>query len=299
MLGHNPYLKYFSKEAFQRYITEVDAHLQFSVAELKKSVSSVWGIVFQVGDNPASNTYIRNKIKLCEKFGIDLHHIKLGFHSKNALNTMINVFHAERVPMMVQFPLPWKDITANSFNLGMFDIDGLHRDAIVEPCTAVGILCHLQYVYTCESVGIESNCLTYDTSSIEGKTALIIGRSELVGKPLARMLTQVGMNVIQIHSKTSKRDRELFYGMADVIVCAVGKPNFITLGDADDFMRPDVMIYDVGINRAEDGTLVGDCSPDLIAKGYAVSPVPGGVGLLTTRMFVQNLLTITKRVNGL
>ena len=287
MLGHNPYLKYFSKEAFQRYITDVDSNLQFSVAELKKSVSSVWGIVFQVGDNPASNTYIRNKIRLCEKFGIDLHHIKLGFHSKDSLNTMINVFHAERVPMMVQFPLPWEDVTANSFNLGMFDIDGLHRDAIVEPCTAVGILCHLQYVYICESVGIE------------GKTALIIGRSELVGKPLARMLTQVGMNVIQIHSKTSKRDRELFYGMADVIVCAVGKPNFITLGDADDFMRPDVMIYDVGINRAEDGTLVGDCSPDLIIKGYAVSPVPGGVGLLTTRMFVQNLLTITKRVNGL
>ena len=287
MLGHNPYLKYFSKEAFQRYITDVDSNLQFSVAELKKSVSSVWGIVFQVGDNTASNTYIRNKIKLCEKFGIELHHIKLSLHSKDSLNTMITVFHAERVPMMVQFPLPWEDVTANSFNLGMFDIDGLHRDAIVEPCTAVGILCHLQYVYTCEGVGIE------------GKTALVIGRSELVGKPLARMLTQVGMNVIQIHSKTSKRDRELFYGMADVIVCAVGKPNFITLGDADDFMRPDVMIYDVGINRAEDGTLVGDCSPDLITKGYAVSPVPGGVGLLTTRMFVQNLLTITKRVTGL
>lgn len=288
MLGHNPYLKYFLKEAFQRYITDVDSHLQFSVAELKKSVSSVWGIVFRVGDNPASTTYIRNKIKLCEKFGIDLHHIKLlGFHSKDALNTMIDMFHTKRVPMMVQFPLPWEDVTANSFNLGMFDIDGLHRDAIVEPCTAVGILCHLQYVYICEGV------------SIEGKTALVIGRSELVGKPIARMLTQVGMNVIQIHSKTSKRDRELFYGMADVIVCAVGKPNFITLGDADDFMRPDVMIYDVGINRAEDGTLVGDCSPDLIAKGYAVSPVPGGVGLLTTRMFVQNLLTITKRVNGL
>ena len=287
MLGHNPYLMYFSKEAFQRYITDVDSNLQFSVAELKKSVSSVWGIVFQVGDNPASNTYIRNKIKLCEKFGIELHHIKLSLHSKDSLNTMITVFHAERVPMMVQFPLPWEDVTANSFNLGMFDIDGLHRDAIVEPCTAVGILCHLQYVYTCEGVGIE------------GKTALVIGRSELVGKPLARMLTQVGMNVIQIHSKTSKRDRELFYGMADVIVCAVGKPNFITLGDADDFMRPDVMIYDVGINRAEDGTLVGDCSLDLSANGYAVSPVPGGVGLLTTRMFVQNLLTITKRVNGL
>lgn len=283
MLGRNPYLKYFSKEGFREYIDTVDSELSLEVVQLKERVSIVRGIVFQVGDDQASDTYIRSKMKLCEKFGIELSHIKTSCRTKDVLNTLVNSFGTTQ-PMMIQFPLPWKGVTANSFNLGKMDIDGLHSSSVVDPCTPAGILRHLKYVYDKEGV------------NIEGKNILIISRSQLVGMPMARMAVQAGMNVMQIHSKTSKRDREWFYGMADVIVCGVGKPNFITLGDADDFMRPDVMIYDVGINRAEDGTLAGDCSPDLIAKGYAVSPVPGGVGLLTTRMFVQNILTITRKM---
>lgn len=282
MLGHNPYLKYFSKEGFQSYISFLDDAIHARVSAFENSPK---GIIFQVGDNPASNIYVRNKIRLCQKFGIQISYVKSIFSSEDSLKRMIYCFRHENIPMMIQCPLPWEGVSVNSFNLGKLDIDGLHKESVVNPCTPSGILNHLSFVYGSENV------------NIEGKTILIINRSELVGKPLARMATEYGMNVIQIHSKTSKRDREIFYGMADVIVCAVGKRDFITLGDVDDFMRPDVMIYDVGINHTEEGKLIGDCDSRLFEHGYAVSPVPGGVGLLTTRMFVQNLLTISNLVN--
>lgn len=287
MLGQNPFLKYFSKEGFKKYIEEVDKELEQDVSLFQEFqlLKGTEGIVFQVGDDPASNVYVRNKISLCKKFHLNLQHVKFSENSKSYFYECIQHAIDLRIPSIVQFPVPWEDVIVGSLKLGDLDIDGLSEGSIVDPCTPSGILKHLQYVYARENV------------NIEGKTILIIGRSALVGKPLARLAVEAGMNVIQIHSKTNRLDRERFYSMADVIVCAVGKPDFITLADAQDFMRPDVMVYDVGINRTEDGKLVGDCDTRLFEHGYAVSPVPGGVGLLTTRMFVQNLLTISNIVN--
>lgn len=279
MLGVNPYAAHYTQEAFREYVKQFERGLMSRVIRLRGHVRDLKACVIQLGDDPASTLYVQNKIRVCECLAIHVAHVHLkGDVDRSTFESVLDTFITDGIPTIVQYPVPFADFDLNDTRLGILDIDGLHKDAIVDPCTPAGIMCHL-----CDTV-----------SDLEGKTMLVIGRSDLVGNPMVQLARDANMNVIQIHSKTSERIRQNFYTMADVIVCAVGKPNFITEADTD-WLRPDTIIYDVGINKLPDGTVVGDCSPNLPSLGYAVSPVPGGVGMLTTRMFASNILSIYER----
>lgn len=279
MLGVNPYAVQYTQEAFREYVKQFEQGLMNRVICLKDHVDELKACVIQLGDDPASTLYVQNKIRVCEQLAIHVSHVHLkGDVDRSTFENVLDTFITSNIPTIVQYPVPFANFNLNDTRLGALDIDGLHKDAIVDPCTPAGIMLHL--------------CSTM--SDLKGKTMLVIGRSDLVSNPMVRLARDADMNVIQIHSKTSERIRQNFYTMADVIVCVVGKPNFITEADTD-WLHPNTIIYDVGINKLPDGTVVGDCSSNLLSLGYAVSPVPGGVGMLTTRMFASNILSIYER----
>ena len=223
-------------------------------------------VIFQVGDVEASNRYVRNKVKDCEEVGIEVEVRKFPetitqpqFTFKIARATSENDVDG----IMVQLPLPqhleghYKKAIPN-----FMDVDGFNAGSLFEPATPKGIMDYLKYC------GFEF-C---------GKDVVIIGRSEIVGKPLARMMTDADATVTLCHSK-SKLGPHL--ENADLIVSAVGKEKFLDCG------RLVVPVVDVGINFDKDGKMCGDCYN---AQGKDVTPVPGGVGLLTRCALLDNVI---------
>lgn len=228
--------------------------------------------IIQVGDDEASNRYVRNKIKDCEEVGIQSHLIKYDdtyteeiLQQMNALNNdnKVNAY-------MVQFPLP-KHINKYAIIKNISprkDADGFTENGITNPATPQGIITYL-----------ERN--DYD---FENKNALIIGRSEIVGKPMARLLLDKNCNVTILHSHTSEHNKFKQIELADLIVCATG--DIGTLHHDYQYYSP--IIFDVGINFDDNGKLVGDCYPNLKRVAFQ-SPVPGGVGLLTRLQLLENI----------
>ena len=221
-------------------------------------------VIVQVGDNEASNRYVRNKVKDCEEVGIIAEVAKLS----ETIGTQELVMEIEKRQrncdgIIVQLPLPEHIdnkavIAAIDINK---DVDGFKEGSKFKPCTPKGIDLWLQHE------GIE----------VEGKHVVIIGRSEIVGKPMAKIMTDRNATVTLCHSKT--KDLEKFVKMADLIICAVGKANFL---DCSEITVP---VIDVGINFV-DGKLVGDC----YNGGENITPVPGGVGLLTRYALIANVM---------
>lgn len=245
--------------------------------------------IISVGNDPASKIYIKNKTKACEEVGIDLHlhkfdedidRIKLTRIIKN-LNKSINV-HG----IMVQEPLPKhlegisecidpsKDVDGfTSMNIGkIFLNDG----NFFEPCTPSGII----------------KLIKSTEISIEGKHAVIIGRSKIVGKPLAGLLLNENATVTICHSKTENL-KEICKS-SDILISAVGKPKFITREFIGNNTK---VVIDVGINRLENGKVVGDVDFDDVTEYFEkehnytnnyITPVPGGVGPMTVAMLMNN-----------
>ena len=172
-------------------------------------------------------------------------------------------------------PLP-KHINEETVKLAIApskDVDGFHPLSHLDPCTPRGIM----------------NYLNSENVQIQGKNAVVIGRSNIVGKPMAKLLLVANANVTVLHSKTTFEDMHKYIANADIIVIAIGKAGFL---DEKFSYKPTAILVDVGINRLEDG-LHGDAIPNLPVG--LQTPVPGGVGLLTRLALYQNLLTI---VNG-
>jgi methylenetetrahydrofolate dehydrogenase (NADP+)/methenyltetrahydrofolate cyclohydrolase len=227
--------------------------------------------VIQVGDVEASNRYIKNKKKDCEEVGIKFE----WYHFDEDIDTEGLVFEIENLlphvdGLMVQMPLP-EHIDVNVIKTAISpekDVDGFHPNSFFRPCTPLGILDYL-------TLGCH-----YE---LEGKNVMVIGRSDIVGKPLASMLTDLDATVTLCHSKT----RELydFIFTADLIICAVGKANFL---NCYSIYKP---VIDVGINFDENGKLVGDC---FNTENRDVTPVPGGVGLLTRVALLKNVMLAAK-----
>ncbi|MCF8181350.1 MAG: bifunctional methylenetetrahydrofolate dehydrogenase/methenyltetrahydrofolate cyclohydrolase FolD [Burkholderiaceae bacterium] len=245
--------------------------------------------VILVGENPASQVYVRNKVKACEDSGL---HSILEKHpaslTEAALLNRIKALNQDTSihGILVQLPLP-EHIDAQKVIEAISpakDVDGFHiasAGALMTgmpgfwPCTPYGCMKML------ESIGYE----------LKGKHAVVIGRSNIVGKPMALMLLQKNATVTICHSAT--QDLKAITLQADVIVAAVGKRNILTA----DMVKPGAVVLDVGMNRNEEGKLCGDV--DFVGveqvAGY-ITPVPGGVGPMTITMLLINTLEAAERI---
>jgi methylenetetrahydrofolate dehydrogenase (NADP+)/methenyltetrahydrofolate cyclohydrolase len=245
--------------------------------------------VILVGENPASQVYVRNKVKACHDSGL---HSLLEKHpdtlTQEALLDRIGALNQDTSihGILVQLPLP-KHIDAQKVIEAISpakDVDGFHiasAGALMTgmagfwPCTPYGCMKML------DSIGYE----------LKGKHAVVIGRSNIVGKPMALMLLQKNATVTICHSAT--QDLKAITLQADVIVAAVGKRNILTA----DMVKPGAVVLDVGMNRNEEGKLCGDVDFAGVEQvaGY-ITPVPGGVGPMTITMLLVNTLEAAERI---
>lgn len=230
--------------------------------------------IYQVGDNPASNAYIRGKLRDCEEVGIEAELIKLPEEiTEDGLNDKIQEdYNYENVDgIIVQLPLPKHIDPKNICIPDELDVDGFNSTSPFQPCTPLGVM------KIFDSIGY----------NLDGKNVLVCGQSDIVGRPLVDMLIKRHCNVISVNSSGSfMKCTALAMDMVDVIISAVGKRNFITPLGID---RVEVCI-DVGINYDENGKQHGDCSDAVYnMDGIKVTPRIGGVGLMTRAMLLYNV----------
>lgn len=230
--------------------------------------------IYQVGDNLASNAYIRGKLRDCEEVGIEAELIKLPEEiTEDGLNDKIQEdYNYENVDgIIVQLPLPKHIDPKNICIPDELDVDGFNSTSPFQPCTPLGVM------KIFDSIGY----------NLDGKNVLVCGQSDIVGCPLVDMLIKRHCNVISVNSTgTPMKDTALEMRMVDVVISAVGKRNFITTRGLD---RVEVCI-DVGINYDENGKQHGDCA-DAVYKmeDIKVTPRIGGVGLMTRAMLLYNV----------
>ena len=258
--------------------------------ELKDEVSKLNDkpnlVVIQVGNNEASNVYIKQKAKMAEYIGYGYEHIKLPEDiTEEALLKEIDKLNKDKNThgILVQMPIPKhiSEVKIENAVLPEKDVDGLSD-------LNAGMLFHgKDALYSCTPYGVMELLKRYNINP-EGKHAVVIGRSNLVGKPMSIMLTNAGATVTLCHSKT--KDLAKHTKKTDILIVGVGKPKFITA----DMVRHGTVIIDVGINRLADG-LCGDVDYDNVQKKAAyITPVPGGVGPMTVAMLGKNVLKAYK-----
>lgn len=230
--------------------------------------------IYQVGDNLASNAYIRGKLRDCEEVGIEAELIKLPEEiTEDGLNDKIQEdYNYENVDgIIVQLPLPKHIDPKNICIPDELDVDGFNSTSPFQPCTPLGVM------KIFDSIGY----------NLDGKNVLVCGQSDIVGRPLVDMLIKRHCNVISVNSTgTPMKDTALEMRMVDVVISAVGKRNFITTRGLD---RVEVCI-DVGINYDENGKQHGDCADAVYEmENIKVTPRIGGVGLMTRAMLLYNV----------
>lgn len=238
-------------------------------------------VVIQVGDNPASTTYVKNKVKACEEVGINSEVIKLGNTFEAMLYHVIEKLNSNKTVdgILVQMPLPShideKEVVARIDPNK--DVDGLHP-------VNVGKLYTGQYgLVPCTPLGI-MEILREAEVELSGKRAVVIGRSQLVGMPVAKLLMDKNCTVTVCHSKTENIEK--ICSEADILIAAVGVPKLVKR----DWVKEGAVVIDVGINRV-DGKLVGDVDfDDVMGKAGVITPVPKGVGAMTVAMLMFNTL---------
>ena len=262
---------------------KVKENVKVRADELKKFGVEPTLAVVLVGEDKASQTYVRAKEKACNEYGIKSVAHRLSENTtQNELLALINVLNLDDSihGILVQLPLP-KHIDTNVVLAAIDprkDVDGFHAvnvgklvsglDGFV-PCTPLGVMEILK------EYGIE----------VAGLNAVVIGRSNIVGKPMANLLLNASATVTVTHSKT-KNLKEICKN-ADLIVAAIGKPFFLKA----DMVKDGAVVVDVGINRLDDGRLVGDVDFEEVApKCSYITPVPGGVGPMTIAMLLNNTI---------
>jgi methylenetetrahydrofolate dehydrogenase (NADP+)/methenyltetrahydrofolate cyclohydrolase len=239
--------------------------------------------VLLVGDNPASQVYVRNKVAACEAAGIHSENILLAGDTPQArIVERIAALNADpRIHgILVQLPLPAHvdEAAVLATVAARKDVDGFHIENVgalaqgsprFVPCTPKGVMVLL------EQTGI----------GLRGQEAVVVGRSNIVGKPMARLLLAADATVTVCHSRT--RDLAFHTRRADILVAAIGRPNLITA----DMVKPGAVVIDVGINRLPDGKLCGDVDyPAVREVAGWITPVPGGVGPMTIAMLLANTI---------
>ncbi|MEK4284900.1 bifunctional methylenetetrahydrofolate dehydrogenase/methenyltetrahydrofolate cyclohydrolase FolD [Ureibacillus sp. FSL K6-0165] len=261
------------------------------VKELKEMGVTPGLAVILVGEDPASQTYVRNKHRSCEAIGIYSEVIKLPENtSEEELLEQIHTLNERKEihGILVQLPLP-KHINEDKVIAAISpdkDVDGfspvsvgkmmLGQDTFL-PCTPFGVMKLLEYS------GIE----------IAGKHAVVVGRSHIVGKPMGQLLLQKDATVTYTHSKT--KDLPSITKQADILIAAVGRPNFITR----EHVKEGAVVIDVGINRVENNKLVGDVNYEEVEPiSSYITPVPGGVGPMTITMLLYNTVKSAEKTLG-
>ena len=247
--------------------------------------------VIRVGDDPASKIYVRNKIRACAEAGICSENVELpGTAAESTLLERIRTLNNDpRIHgVLVQLPLP-RGISAERVLEAVAptkDVDGFHpsnmgllaagRPRFV-PCTPLGVM----------------KILEHEGIDVEGQHAVVVGRSNIVGKPMALLLVQEGATVTICNSRT--RDLGAMTRQADVLVVAAGKPGLVAGG----MIKPGATIIDVGINRLPDGKLAGDVDfRAMIGTASRITPVPGGVGPMTIAMLLENTVAAAEAAAG-
>lgn len=262
-----------------------------SVEELKEQGVKVGLAVIIVGEDPASKVYVKNKKKACEALGIISEEYALPENTtqKELLDLIHELNNKKNINgILCQLPLPEhldEKIIINSIS-PQKDVDAFHPynvgrimigDYDFVPCTPAGIM----------------EMLEHENISVEGKRCVVIGRSNIVGKPMGMLLLHKNGTVTVCHSKT--RDLKDICLQADILVAAVGRPKFVT----QDMVKEGAVVIDVGIHRTPNG-LCGDVDFENVSKKVsAITPVPGGVGPMTIAMLMQNTLTAAKRQNNI
>ena len=269
----------------KRISGEIRAEIAEKTRELKSARGYAPGLaVIIVGENPASQVYVRNKKRACEEVGFYSESYELPEStSQEELEALIDRLNDDKKihGILVQLPLPnhldetrvllkikpQKDVDAfHPYNVGQIMIGSYN----FLPCTPAGVM---QLI---KRSGME----------VEGKRCVVLGRSNIVGKPMAMLLLHANGTVTICHSHT--KDLARICSEADILVVGIGKPKFLT----SDMVKEGAVVIDVGINRLPDGKLCGDVDFEAVApKASFITPVPGGVGPMTITMLMQNTLT--------
>lgn len=254
-------------------------YTQLRKEELKKRVSTFKRkpklCVIQIGNDLASNAYVKGKERDANEVGIEFEHVHIVDYenfSKLDLARLVEQKNQDRRidGIIVQLPIPDK------YNVEIIqqcvskkkDVDGFRKDSMFTSCTPKGIM----------------NYLEYNNINLTGKVCTVIGRSNIVGKPLVNLLIDEGATVISCNSKT--KDIMKYTKQSDVVISAIGKANYFD----ENYFSDDQILIDVGINRDKNGKLCGDICEDAKWNAYLATPVPNGVGLLTRLSLMENVI---------
>ena len=273
----------------KRVASQIKENIVAEVRSLKQKTGKTPGLaVVLVGDDHASAVYVRTKNKTCKNLGFQSFENILPANTKEStlLGLIDELNKDERVSgILVQLPLPshissYKILEAIN---PQKDVDGFHLEnigrlvtgnATFKPCTPEGII----------------QLLDHYKVDIEGKNAVVLGRSNIVGKPISLLLLERNATVTICHSRT--KNLSAITKLADILIAAIGKPNFVTA----DMVKDDVVIIDVGINRVND-KLIGDVDYQSVSKKASlITPVPGGVGPMTIAVLMANTLQAFKNL---
>lgn len=263
---------------------EIKDELKEKVAGLKEQGKNVALAVIQVGNDPASSVYVNNKKKACAYIGIESLAYELPEETtEQELVELVEKLNADDKVngILVQLPLP-KHINEETIIQSISpkkDVDGFHMQS-------VGALCVGAKGYvSCTPLGI-IELLKRSGIEIAGKHCVVIGRSNIVGKPMALLLLRENGTVTVCHSRT--QDLKEITGQADILVVAIGKPKFVD----ETYVKEGAVVIDVGIHRNEQNKLCGDVDFDRVAPHTsAITPVPGGVGPMTIAMLMNNCVS--------
>ena len=260
----------------KKFAKEIEDELQVRVAQMR--IPPKLSVV-QVGEDPASTSYIRAKSNAADRIGISLthHHLSSEIYKKE-LETLVKNLNKTEDGIIVQLPLPAGFESVLDLIEPENDVDGFHptnlgkivqENSGMKPCTPAGII----------------ELLSRTGNDPSGKNVVVVGRSTIVGKPISLLLLQKGMDatVTVCHSRTPNIQK--FCKEADILIVAVGYPNTVT----KEMVKPGAVIIDVGVNRTDQG-LVGDTSFDVREVAGALTPVPGGVGPMTVVMLMSNVV---------
>ncbi|TYS87523.1 bifunctional methylenetetrahydrofolate dehydrogenase/methenyltetrahydrofolate cyclohydrolase FolD [Rossellomorea aquimaris] len=266
------------------------------IEELKVKDVTPGLAVILVGDNHASHSYVKMKRKACSNLGIhsELYQYESSLTQDELLNKIEELNEQSHIHgILVQLPLPEhiNPITVIETISPSKDVDGFHPVSIGKMVT------NQETFYSCTPLGI-MKILEYENISVEGKHVVILGRSNIVGKPAGHLFLNRNATVTYCHSKT--KNMSFYTKQADIIVSAVGKANLIGAED----IKPGAVVIDVGMNRDENGALCGDVNfSEVKEKAGKITPVPGGVGPMTITMLLYNTVksaewALANRQNG-
>ena len=261
--------------------TKIRENLKAEVEKLKKKGILPKLAVIMVGNDSASAVYVRNKSKACNEIGIEFEEFLLPENTtrEELLGLIEKINNRKDVNgILLQSPIP-KHLDIRDYKK---DVDGFHPINVGK--LAIGEDCFI----SCTPAGVMKMLEEYNIE-IEGKHAVVIGRSNIVGKPLAQCLLNKNATVTTCHSRT--RNLKEMTKQADILVAAIGKPKFVT----EDMVKDNAVVIDVGINRNEEGKLVGDVDYQNVEKKVSyITPVPGGVGPMTIAMLMTNVVKAAK-----